>query len=1096
MSTANVKISQLPELSTMTGNAVMPVVANGVTQKITGANLANFFVGNSNGTPGGSNTQVQFNDSGSFGGVTNFSFNKTSNVFTVPGNIVPASNSTASLGTATSQWKDLYVSNSTIYMNNVPLTLTSGNVLTVAGNAVLTVGNNISNIGQFVFNGNALQNPNGGSFNNGSLGTGQTSGLSLPAGGGTNPLIIFNTYGNNIIQSGVASDITAQWTFSNNGNLTLPGNAILGDVYGDGGSSLQASNGSYTGINSSNQQQWVEVDDVNAYIGVAFGTGQDKQWQFDQTGNITLPSNTASINYANGQPYGGGGGAANTGNVTFSDQVIQGTGTPDGGSGLYLAPGVDSTANLQYLRVRGGDYVTHIHMDTGNGAFFDQYFGADLKYVKLEANGNVVINTSDFLNGGSNSATWNFGTDGNLTLPNNANIATIGNVTQINTGANGFLSLNSFDAGGNNIARVGVDSIDKVVFIAVSDPVAEIDYTWAFGNGGGTIFPTLDVQRGDNPSGTITGQTLLFGNPLQEAIISTPDGFSESEYSQRLVINPGAGYDFGEGGDIYLWAGRGGNGSGSGGDIKIRGGQGGANTMGGAGGSGGYIRVEAGDAATTGGVPGYIDMNAGVNYVGAGGYVAVQGGQGQTIGGDANIRGGYGVDDRGGNVNIWGGGTGNGQVNEGYVNIQTGGNTWTFDSTGNLTLPANTFAVKYANGTQVSLGGGSTGNVTFNNQVVQGTGDDSGGGGLYLAPGTASTANLQYLRVRGGDYITHIHLDTGNNAYYDQYFGDDSKYVKLEGTGNVSVQASDYVNGGANTATWVFGTDGSVTIPGAIVGNGNLHLQPDPANTGAYLDIYLTYGPDIHIAKTDSNVIIGGDSAANVTVNATGNVSIQSWNGTANVWNFSADGVLFAPGNISAIGNVIGGNVIVSGSGGDMTMTGGNITGANVVTANTFVSNAFNVVTAGNLSITSQYGLGFTGTILEDNGTLELIAKGGGAVVAGWDSTYGNGLGNIATINFNEVGGEGIVLRTGNRAATEYNWNFTNTGNLTMPGNVTAYAVITAPVALANLTAVAGSRAFINNANLAASGNFGAQVGSGGSNVVPVWSDGTNWYIG
>jgi len=91
------------------------------------------------------------------------------------------------------------------------------------------------------------------------------------------------------------------------------------------------------------------------------------------------------------------------------------------------------------------------------------------------------------------------------------------------------------------------------------------------------------------------------------------------------------------------------------------------------------------------------------------------------------------------------------------------------------------------------------------------------------------------------------------------------------------------------------------------------------------------------------------------------------------------------------------------------------------------------------LSITSQYGLGTTGTILEDNGTLELIAKGGGSVVVGWDSTYGNGLGNIATVNFNEVGGEGIVLRTGNRAATEYNWNFDNTGSLTFPtgGNLT-----------------------------------------------------------
>jgi hypothetical protein len=64
-------------------------------------------------------------------------------------------------------------------------------------------------------------------------------------------------------------------------------------------------------------------------------------------------------------------------------------------------------------------------------------------------------------------------------------------------------------------------------------------------------------------------------------------------------------------------------------------------------------------------------------------------------------------------------------------------------------------------------------------------------------------------------------------------------------------------------------------------------------------------------------------------------------------------------------------------------------------------------------------------------------------------------------------------------------------GNAFVTGKVT-----TLPTALANLTAVAGARAFVNNANLAAAANFGAVVGSGGSNVVPVWSDGSNWYIG
>lgn len=52
------------------------------------------------------------------------------------------------------------------------------------------------------------------------------------------------------------------------------------------------------------------------------------------------------------------------------------------------------------------------------------------------------------------------------------------------------------------------------------------------------------------------------------------------------------------------------------------------------------------------------------------------------------------------------------------------------------------------------------------------------------------------------------------------------------------------------------------------------------------------------------------------------------------------------------------------------------------------------------------------------------------------------------------------------------------------------------PRNLANLVPQAGSRAFVNDGNLSAAGNFGALIGSGGSNVVPVWADGSNWYVG
>ena len=92
-------------------------------------------------------------------------------------------------------------------------------------------------------------------------------------------------------------------------------------------------------------------------------------------------------------------------------------------------------------------------------------------------------------------------------------------------------------------------------------------------------------------------------------------------------------------------------------------------------------------------------------------------------------------------------------------------------------------------------------------------------------------------------------------------------------------------------------------------------------------------------------------------------------------------------------------------------------------------------------------------------------------------------------------------------SANNYSWTFgidgvfqapgdISTSGNALAGNITASTLVTTPIPLANLTAVAGARAFVSDGNLAAAGNFGAQIGNAGSNVVPVYSDGANWYIG
>ena len=299
-------------------------------------------------------------------------------------NIVPLANVSYSLGNATNQWKDIWVSNSTIYMNSVPITLGAGNVLSVAGNSVVTTTGGSTSLGNIGFNGDAIYDLNGIYLENADLTHGATAALILPANGNTDPIQLNNIYGNVWIQSGADHVVTATWKFDNDGNLRLPGGGLIGNTYGDNpnAAGLQAGPGGYAGINSYDQGQFVQADGTGVYIGTDF-TGNSCIWTFDASGNLTLPGNTSSINYANGDPYGGGGGNPfdqnlNTGNsVTFAS--VSSTGNVNSGN-IYTGQ-ISATGNIS-----GANYVT------GNFFVGD---GSGLSNISVSANtGNVSFNNS------------------------------------------------------------------------------------------------------------------------------------------------------------------------------------------------------------------------------------------------------------------------------------------------------------------------------------------------------------------------------------------------------------------------------------------------------------------------------------------------------------------------------------------------------------------------------------------------------------------------------------------------------------------------------------------------------------------------------
>jgi len=481
------------------------------------------------------------------------------------GNIIPVGNNAQSLGNATNQWNDLYVSNTTIFMNNVPISVGAGNVLTVNGNAVLqndsntsitTTGNVTANY--FFGNGSQLSGISTASISNGtsnvaiptangnvsitanaaSTWTFSTdSTLTLPAGSSRITSygqitietdnnasgMYLNADGVNLLYANANVTLRANstgtnkdWNFGNTGVLTLPNADAtgFGNIYFEENSStitfglddnatpylysfstsgitlpkggVVSEGAAPTGIGNTiaitpsggsdaNQQLLVYptgnivvgnhlhlttgnlyntelfLGNDNLYVKLANtgnvvinsydGVGNAGQWTFGTNGNLTLPGNIIAINYADGNRV--------TGGITFSGEAVIGTGTSNTQSGLYLTPDPVSLANDLYLRVRGNilDEPTHIHFDTGNNQYYNQYIGDDNKYILLANTGNVVINSND---AAGNSAQWNFGVDGTLTLPRGgATIQdTVGNAVAFGYQA-GFISQ------GNSAVAIG-----------------------------------------------------------------------------------------------------------------------------------------------------------------------------------------------------------------------------------------------------------------------------------------------------------------------------------------------------------------------------------------------------------------------------------------------------------------------------------------------------------------------------------------------------------------------------------------------------------------------------------------------------------------
>ena len=183
--------------------------------------------------------------------------------------------------------------------------------------------------------------------------------------------------------------------------------------------------------------------------------------------------------------------------------------------------------------------------------------------------------------------------------------------------------------------------------------------------------------------------------------------------------------------------------------------------------------------------------------------------------------------------------------------------SWTFDSTGNLTLPDG--------GSIYSQPAPISGNT------------------IVLAPhGSGASTNqmlMVYPTAADGD---HIHMATGNLYETELFLGTDDYYVKLANTGNIVINAND--NNG-NIAQWLFATDGKLTFPGT---------------------------PRIDTA--DNNFEVQAAEAVNLEANTVVNIYTDA-SGSAYQWQFDNSGNLTLPGNTFAVNYANGDQVQLGGGG-------------------------------------------------------------------------------------------------------------------------------------------------------------------------------------
>ena len=382
-------------------------------------------------------------------------------------------------------------------------------------------------------------------------------------------------------------------------------------------------------------------------------------------------------------------------------------------------------------------------------------------------------------------------------------------------------------------------------------------------------------------------------------------------------------------------------------------------------------------------------------------------------------------------------------------------------------------------------------------------------GGCVSASGNITAANFYTAgsggNIVGANVISAVTLTATGNVYGCAVF---TNNIINASTGNINITgnllpSSNTFNLGLPTVPWqnaYFGSQ-SITILDTVSGNlanavtienssGDISMGTAAFTIGA-----LGNGTPVFTIAALSGQIYS--NAETIIQNATNSANTTSGSlQTAGGAGIAMD--LYVGGNVS-IGDVgEDGNIIVDGTTFDSQFTinaiGGNVPAQFILHRHSttqepvFAGARSNTddstespVTNG-MPLLSIYGAGWTDPDYQLFSAIQLSVDDNGNITGNTSTPgkivfYTSSDGSTSNLN--------TALTIRNDQSAEFN------GNVTIDQNL-----VINPVSYSSLYAVNGARAFVNDSNLAAAGNYGSQISGGGGNTTPVWSDGTNWYIG